>query len=537
MFKKTHRTISVYLVLLIWFLSSWLTAWIDQPGINSIRNSLKIQQAEALNKVNNWNFATDASGWTPTNDDGSNVCADNGSATTDLAYPTFGYFSGTFQAITAANKNTNYRGKIAQSVTAPGSGSVKAKGKLTYSSTGSSWSVVNTSWIRLDLYDSSDTTFVASLFCLSFNSNQSATSSFSSDVSLTGGTSYTVRVTMRNRLGSNSVTTTTVDNIVVNFAPTGIAVSAPAGTTNTQLNWTASTAGTGANGLHATTPYKVYRDAGSPVSTFLSNATTNSYTDSSTTGNTTYYYAITDVDTASDESPNSAEVNILTLPDVPGTPTFTNVQSTTLRVNWTAPTGGASSYKIERCTGSGCSNFSQIAAGVTDLYLDETNLSSNTIYRYQVRATNATGDGAYSGIGEITTSVAPIYSVVISPGGTIEYGIIPKGESKSTIETVDTQTITNDGNTTENINIMTSNAVNGTPWTVGSSAGPNVFIHEFSTNSGGNWTKFITSGSYQLLASGIIVDGTIDFDLRVTAPTDSDTQQKIITITIQAVAP
>jgi len=114
-----------------------------------------------------------------------------------------------------------------------------------------------------------------------------------------------------------------VDNIIVNFAPTGLSPSAPAETTNAQLNWTASTGGSGAPGLHATTPYKVYRDSGSPVSTFLANASTNSYTDSSTTGNTTYYYATSDVDTNSIESPLSAEVNILTLPGAPGTPTFT----------------------------------------------------------------------------------------------------------------------------------------------------------------------------------------------------------------------
>jgi len=527
--KKFFKKLGVSVLISLWFLSGWPVIW-QNPRI-----PLKIQKVQALNKVNNWDFATDANGWTSTNDDGSNVCGDNNSSTGDSAYSTFSYNSGTFRAVTTASKNTNYRGKISQSITAPGSGNVKAKGKITYTSTGSSWSTASTSWIRLDLYDSSDTTFVASLFCISFNSNQSATSSFSSDTTLTGGTTYKVRATVRNRVGSsNSAITTTVDNIVVNFAPTGLSTSAPAGTTNAQLDWTVSIAGTGANGLSATTPYKVYRDAGSPVATFKANATTNSYTDTSTTGNTTYYYAITDVDTASDESPLSAEVSILTLPGAPDTPTFTSVQSTTLRVNWTEPTGGASSYKVERCSGSGCSDFSQITSGETSLYYDDSGLSETTLYRYRVRATNSTGDGVYSGIGEVTTNVSPVYSVTISPEGTIEYGIVPKGESKSTVQLSETRTATNNGNTTADFNIKTSKAVNGTEWSVGSDAGENIFVHEFSTNGGGAWTKFENDVDYKTLATGVEVNGTVDFDLRITIPTDSDTQQKTITITVQA---
>lgn len=228
------------------------------------------------------------------------------------------------------------------------------------------------------------------------------------------------------------------------------------------------------------------------------------------------------------------EVSFLTKPGAPTIEAFTNIQSTTLTVNWTAPAGGASSYKVERCSGSGCSDFSQITSGETNLYYNDSGLSEITLYRYRVRATNATGDGAYSGIGEVTTNVSPIYSVTISPEGTIEYGIVPKGESKSTIQLGETRTATNNGNTTANFNIKTSKAVNGTEWSVGSGAGENIFVHEFSTNGGGAWTKFENDIDYKTLATGVEVDGTIDFDLRITVPTDSDTQQKTITITVQA---
>jgi hypothetical protein len=137
----------------------------------------------------------------------------------------------------------------------------------------------------------------------------------------------------------------------------------------------------------------------------------------------------------------------------------------------------------------------------------------------------------------VTWGTAAVYSVAITTDGTIAYGNVEGGQSKSTIDLTDTQTAQNDGDATENLNIMTSNAVNGTSWTVGSSAGENIFVHEFSTNSGGDWTKFAEADSYHTLATGVEVSSTVDFDLRITVPTDSDGTQKNITITVQAIAP
>lgn len=91
------------------------------------------------------------------------------------------------------------------------------------------------------------------------------------------------------------------------------------------------------------------------------------------------------------------------LPGTPGTPTFSNVSYTTMRVNWTAALS-ASNYTVERCAGAGCVNFAPIATGVTNLYLDESNLSPGTTYRYQIFATNSGGDGPYSGIGTQATN-------------------------------------------------------------------------------------------------------------------------------------
>jgi len=526
---KLSKTTLIFWVLFILFI----------PIITKFNN---IPIILALNKVNNWDFNGSSTGWSATNDNGLEACGTNTSSTADNAYSTFAYNSGTFRAITATSKNANYRGYISQSITIPGSGTVKAKGAFTYDSSSTSWGVANTSWIRLDLFDSTNTTFVAALQCVSFNTNQASTNTgFGSDVNLTGGTTYTIRLTMRNRLGStnNSTATTNVDNVIVNVAPTGLSVSSVTDSTNTSLSWTASTAGTGANTLNSSTPYKVYRktSAGVTVSDFLANASTNSYTDSSTTGNSSYYYAVSDVDTASLESPLSAESSILTRPGAPTSLSFSNVSPYAQRVSWTAPTGGASSYKVESCDGTGCSDYTQIASGVTNTYYDDSGLTAATVYRYRVRATNATGDGPYSTAAENSTSTV-VVSVSITSDGTVAYGNMALNSTKNTTsgDLNDTQTARNDGNVTENFNIKTSNAVGGTGWTLGSDPGSNTFVHYFSINGGGAWTKFTTADSYQTLVTGIGVSSSQNFDLQINTPTvSSDGYQKSITVTIQAV--
>lgn len=131
-------------------------------------------------------------------------------------------------------------------------------------------------------------------------------------------------------------------------------------------------------------------------------------------------------------------------------------------------------------------------------------------------------------------------SIIITTDGTVDYGPITAGESKSTIDLTDTQTIQNNGSSTINLNISTSNAVGDTvTWTLGSTVGAtDVFVHEFSSNAGTDWTKFTTPDVYQLLSSGLAPEGTQDFDLRITVPSIvSDYGIKTISISVQGVLP
>lgn len=510
-------------------LGLFLTSLFLLSGI--ITGYLNVGKAVALTQISNWAFTGNSTGWSSTNAQGTDACGTT-TSTNKTSMATFAYSTNTWRAISGTAAAGQYKGRINQTFVVPGTGTVKVKGRFKFSATvagGGSW---GSGYTRLDVYNSTNSTYIGNLACASYTSNQSNIITSFGSLDLTGGTTYTIRVTMFAQVSSKAITTL-VDEVVVSTAPIGLTASVVSQSSDSSLSWTTSTAGSGAPGLNATTPYKVYRDTSSPVSTFLANSTTNSYTDTTTVGNTTYYYAVSNVDTNSVESDLSTESSVLTLPDTPGTPTFSNVDTSSMTINWNAPTGGASTYKIERCTGVSCSDYAEIASGVVSTSYNDTGLSSNSLYRYRVRGVNASGNGDYSGIAEQDTSTAAVVSVTITTDGTVAYGALGYGESSSTVSLADTQTAQNDGNVPVDLNIKTS-APEG--WALGATAGNDIFTHEFSINGGSNWTKFTTADSYQSLITNLAANGTQDFDLRLTAPNPStSSSQKTITITIQAV--
>jgi len=157
------------------------------------------------------------------------------------------------------------------------------------------------------------------------------------------------------------------------------------------------------------------------------------------TGNTAYWIRVThtDPDGVTGTNPSTSTSGFLTYPGTPGTPTFSGVTGTSITVNWTAPAGGASYYKIERCTGTGCATFSQIATSSTTSYTDS-GLTGNTVYRYRIRATNATGDGSYSTPAEQLTLPGtpgnPTFSNVASTSMTVNWTAPTGGASFYRVE-------------------------------------------------------------------------------------------------------
>jgi chitodextrinase len=91
------------------------------------------------------------------------------------------------------------------------------------------------------------------------------------------------------------------------------------------------------------------------------------------------------------------------VPGTPGTPSASNVTSSSVSLSWAASSGTVSNYLIERATGATSTSFSQVGTSTSPSFTN-TGLAANTTYRYRVRATNSAGTSAYSGIVNVTTS-------------------------------------------------------------------------------------------------------------------------------------
>lgn len=295
-------------------------------------------------------------------------------------------------------------------------------------------------------------------------------------------------------------------------------------------------------------------DAGTGGTTSSWQAST-SYSDTGLQPNQCYGYTAQARDTTPNTGTASSRSKAYTSANTPGTPTLSGATTTTLNLtndaNGNPASNPTTNFAVQVVTTSpndstwlnqwvnASGNPSATAVWLTDSQLDALTLQGlayGTTYGVKVKAKNQDGDETpLSAEGQGTTTSA-IISVTITTDKSVDYGTLNFEGIKSTIDLSDTQTAKNDGNIIEDFNIMTSNATGGIGWTLDSSSGINKFVHEFK--GGGAWTKFTAASppdAYQTLVTGIAVNGTLNFDLRLTAPTSSDPIAKTITVTIQAV--
>lgn len=97
-------------------------------------------------------------------------------------------------------------------------------------------------------------------------------------------------------------------------------------------------------------------------------------------------------------------ITAVTGPNAPTNLTATAGSSSAINLAWTDNSSNENGFKIERCQGSGCSSYSQIAQvgqGVTTY--SNTGVSANTTYQYRVRAYTGTTNSSFSNLASVTT--------------------------------------------------------------------------------------------------------------------------------------
>ena len=108
-----------------------------------------------------------------------------------------------------------------------------------------------------------------------------------------------------------------------------------------------------------------------------------------------------------------------TPPSTPSGLTATAAGATQVNLGWTASTDnvGVTGYRVERCAGAACTNFTQVGTP-TGTTFNNTGLTALDHYRYQVRAVDAAGNlSPYSTIASATTPAAPDTTPPSTPPG------------------------------------------------------------------------------------------------------------------------
>ncbi|HOB89706.1 MAG TPA: hypothetical protein PLN18_01150 [Candidatus Colwellbacteria bacterium] len=503
----------------------------------------------AIIKTNNPNFNGNANGWTLANGSGTNTCGNTLSAS-EINFNSFAY-SGTLGGQTAFRANgtsviltINYRGMIHQPLTIPGTGNVNVRGSFSYY--GDEVPLLgilgsNASWIRLDLYNSSNTDFVANLGCVTLSDDVPWTTTSPVNVNVPAG-DYTIRATLRTSItGGLLLRTVTlgIDNINVNVAPSLLTLTQPA--TNVELGWTASTPGTGAPGLHATQPYEIARKTSSGLTTsdIIATSGTNSYADSTALPNTTYWYAIFDKDVNNNRSPISNEMSILTKPGVPQNVQVNAVDEESMEIDWDAPNEGAASYKIQRAPDESGSpgTYADLKSGIVDtVYIDDGHACGDT-YWYRVIAVNSSGESTPSS--GVKGNTLYCISIVLNTDGSVDFGFMAlestKDSTPSGINDPETVTALNGA---VDLDVKSTNFTDGiNSWSFGNGPGDKQTKFEFS-NNGNNWTTFLVPQQYYMFKENVAKDATASIFLRLTTPLSSDSLGPYNSnITIQASRP
>jgi carboxypeptidase T len=167
------------------------------------------------------------------------------------------------------------------------------------------------------------------------------------------------------------------------------------------------------------TGFKIERCTGENCSDFAQIATVGpnvtSYSSTGLTASTSYSYRVHTYNTVGDSDySNTASTTTpaLPIPIAPSNLTAAAVSSTQINLTWVDNDSTETGFKIERCTGAGCSDFAQMATvGSNVTSYSNTGLTASTSYSYRVRAYNSVGDSDDSNPATAVTQAAPVLPI------------------------------------------------------------------------------------------------------------------------------
>lgn len=170
--------------------------------------------------------------------------------------------------------------------------------------------------------------------------------------------------------------------------PTGVTANAFS-SSQIQLSWTPSAGAASYNVKRSST-------MGGPYTNVATGILAPFYWDSGVESSATYYYVISAVNSAGDESANSAEVIVTSLFAGPAAPTevYATVANGQVGLIWN-PVVSAITYNVWRAT-TLAGPYSLIAAGVSGLNYNDADLTNGITYYYAVSAVNGLGTSANS---------------------------------------------------------------------------------------------------------------------------------------------
>ncbi|MDD3148003.1 MAG: hypothetical protein PHD82_11910, partial [Candidatus Riflebacteria bacterium] len=237
-------------------------------------------------------------------------------------------------------------------------------------------------------------TIVRTFFSDTTYAHTAAWNSINYDITadLSPSTNYLYRVYWYFRADRNDGGGAYVDNLRVDFSPSGLSASLSGGTN--VLSWTPSVGGVALDGA---APYSIFRSTTSGVyGAALNTSLTNSYSDNSPPAGAIVYYTITDLGADGIVSPRSVELPVIRMTVNDGAAADVDtIIGDDVTMNWVNNVGAVSptGYEVALGTSPGASDivgWTAVGVGATNYTFSGQTLTNGTTYYCSIRVITAT---------------------------------------------------------------------------------------------------------------------------------------------------